>query len=1013
MKGKTLLLVEDEAIVAMLEKRQLENYGYAVRHALSGVEAVDLICSKGEKFDLVLMDIDLGSGIDGTEAAKQILECIDIPIVFLSSHTEPAVVEKTEKITSYGYVVKQSSITVLDASIKMAFKLYDATKKERNAKRLMETRLALIEYSIDHTLKDLIGKTLDCVSEYVDSPVGFYHFIEEDQKTIRLQQWSTRTLNEFCTAGAYDAHYPIDQAGVWVDCVYQKKPVIHNDYASLGHRKGLPEGHPLLTRELVVPVIRGDKIVSIMGIGNKATDYTCGDVEVVAYLADVTWQIIDQKRIEEALKESRDELLLKSLVLDQVKDNVTITDMEGRITYVNNAVSELLNNRKEELSGSTTDVYGEDPDKGATQKEIVETTLKEGAWRGEVINYDKRGNEHIMDCRTQLVYDLSGKPVALAGIGTDVTERKLSEEALRESEEKYKTIFNNAPLGIFRSTPGGRFIEVNPALAEMLGYDSPETVLQEIQSIAEQVYVRPDERQPIVTEHFKGKNLTHHVNHYRRASGEEFIANLYLTTIRDDSGEILYLEGIVEDITDLRESKKKLQQSEELFRTLFDQAAVGVARVEPGGKLIMVNSRFCEITGYTGEELSRMNFQDITHPEDFHIDDENISRVMAGEIDSFEIEKRYIHKKGYPVWIRLYSNVIRDDAGAVKYAIASIVDISKQKEADQYIQFLSSITEQVNDSIIVSDSQFKIVYINKAAEVLFGYSRDELSGKQADILNDEPVSNELQKELYTALSKGEVYKATWLNRRKDGTTFYCDFQVSQMVDKNGSVTGYIGIQRDVTEYVEIKNALQQSEAAVRKKLKALTEPSGSYDDLDLSDIIDSESLQSLMEEFYAVTGIGSAIVDIRGNILTGVGWQDICTKFHRVNPETQQYCIESDTELVRGIAPGEFRAYKCKNTMWDIASPVVIGESHLGNVFFGQFFYEDEPVDVELFQQQARRYGFDEKEYLAALNRVPRFNREIIDNAMKFFSRLAGMISQLGYSNLQLSRALSEKINHR
>lgn len=131
---RTLLLVEDEAIIAMGEKSTLEKNGYRVLLALSGDEAVAAVRAD-PGIDLILMDIDLGRGMDGTEAAALILKQRDVPVLFLSSHMEPEVVAKTEKITSYGYVVKHSTATVLDASIKMAFKLFAAKKKRRKRKR--------------------------------------------------------------------------------------------------------------------------------------------------------------------------------------------------------------------------------------------------------------------------------------------------------------------------------------------------------------------------------------------------------------------------------------------------------------------------------------------------------------------------------------------------------------------------------------------------------------------------------------------------------------------------------------------------------------------------------------------------------------------------------------------------------------------------------------------------------------------------------------------------------------
>jgi PAS domain S-box-containing protein len=143
---RSIVLVEDEAIIALAEKRALEAYGYRVRVAYSGRAAIEALGS-GEPVDLVLIDIDLGPGMDGTETAAAILGSRDVPVVFLSSHTEPEVVARTERITSYGYVVKNSSVTVLDASIKMAFKLFEANKATRELKdKLMATLEALPDF---------------------------------------------------------------------------------------------------------------------------------------------------------------------------------------------------------------------------------------------------------------------------------------------------------------------------------------------------------------------------------------------------------------------------------------------------------------------------------------------------------------------------------------------------------------------------------------------------------------------------------------------------------------------------------------------------------------------------------------------------------------------------------------------------------------------------------------------------------------------------------------------------
>jgi two-component sensor histidine kinase/CheY-like chemotaxis protein len=209
--------------------------------------------------------------------------------------------------------------------------------------------------------------------------------------------------------------------------------------------------------------------------------------------------------------------------------------------------------------------------------------------------------------------------------------------------------------------------------------------------------------------------------------------------------------------------------------------------------------------------------------------------------------------------------------------------------------------------------------------------------------------------------------------------------------------------------VRSENELIRSEAAIRNKLKAILEPDGDLGSLALADIIDYQSIQSLMEDFYKLTGILGAILDIKGNILVAAGWQDICTKFHRCNPVTARHCKKSDTQLTSGVAEGTYKLYRCKNNMWDMVTPLMVDGHHVGNIFIGQFLFADEEPDLELYRRQAKEYGFDEAEYLAALSRVPRFSKAMVDTGMDFYSKVARMISSLSYSSIKLSRTIAER----
>jgi PAS domain S-box-containing protein len=166
------------------------------------------------------------------------------------------------------------------------------------------SRLHLVQFAQTHTLDELLEETLNEAEKLTGSKIGFFHFVDDNQENLTLQNWSANTKAIFCKADGKGTHYPVSRAGVWVDCLKQREPVIHNDYASLTNRKGLPEGHAEVLRELVVPIIRNEKIKGILGVGNKVTDYIQQDIDIVSMLADQAWDIAELKKTEDELIKS-------------------------------------------------------------------------------------------------------------------------------------------------------------------------------------------------------------------------------------------------------------------------------------------------------------------------------------------------------------------------------------------------------------------------------------------------------------------------------------------------------------------------------------------------------------------------------------------------------------------------------------------------------------------------------------------------------------------------------------
>jgi PAS domain S-box-containing protein len=231
---------------------------------------------------------------------------------------------------------------------------YDITESIRS-KEIIASKLHLSNFSLGHSLDELLEETLNESERLTDSLIGFYHFIDDDQQNLTLQNWSARTKALFCKAEGKDSHYAIDKAGVWVDCVKTKKPVIHNDYMSLPHRKGMPKGHAEVIRELVVPVVRNGKIRAILGVGNKPYDYNEKDVETVSLLAEMAWDITEFKKKDEELKES--EAKLREMVATKDKFfNIIAHDLRSPFNAIM-GFSELLEQQMKEKNYEDIEEY--------------------------------------------------------------------------------------------------------------------------------------------------------------------------------------------------------------------------------------------------------------------------------------------------------------------------------------------------------------------------------------------------------------------------------------------------------------------------------------------------------------------------------------------------------------------------------------------------------------------------------------------------------------------------------
>lgn len=358
----------------------------------------------------------------------------------------------------------------------------DITQRKRTD-QLARARIRLSEYALTHSLDELMQATIDEAEYLTSSEIGFFHIVEPDQVTLRLQAWSTRTIATFCTTDVQGWHDSVDRAGVWVDAVRQRQPVIHNDYASLPDRRGLPEGHTEVIREVVVPVFQDDLVVALIGVGNKLADYDEADVGILGQLAYMAWDIIMRKRAEESL---RDREALYRLLAENSADVIMLYDAQLKPVYVSPACERMLGFTPAEIQAMpiNTLVHPQDlPD-------LLEKIRQDRAMRAVTAKYEfrvrhKDGHYLWVEEMANRTYDHEVNVVQLLVVFREISERKQFELALQDSEAQYRLLFNTMLDGFAlheiicdeQGTPVDyRFLQVNPAFERLTGLKASEVI---------------------------------------------------------------------------------------------------------------------------------------------------------------------------------------------------------------------------------------------------------------------------------------------------------------------------------------------------------------------------------------------------------------------------------------------------------------------------------------------------------------------------------------------------------
>ena len=269
-----------------------------------------------------------------------------------------------------------------------------------------------------------------------------------------------------------------------------------------------------------------------------------------------------------------------------------------------------------------------------------------------------------------------------------------------------------------------------------------------------------------------------------------------------------------------------LRESEERFRKSFQHAAIGMALVGLDGQWLKVNDSLCQITGYAEHELLGRTFQDITHPDDLQADLGFVAQLLAGETDHYQMEKRYFHKDGHVVWIRLSVSLIKDEQGKPIHFVSQIDDITERKLAEKDLRLFKELIEKSNDALFINDAETSLILdVNEQALKNLGYTREELLGMRVtDIEATLPEKFSWEKHMRELDAAGFML-LEGRHRRKDGVVFPVEISVSNIQVGNGKFN--LAIVRDITERKRVEEQIRQLneelEAKVQERTRQLLE----------------------------------------------------------------------------------------------------------------------------------------------------------------------------------------------
>jgi diguanylate cyclase (GGDEF)-like protein/PAS domain S-box-containing protein len=547
----------------------------------------------------------------------------------------------------------------------------------------------------------------------------------------------------------------------------------------------------------------------------------------------ISRDVTESRWLEEAIRQSEERY---RTIIEEMGNGYFEVDLDGNFTFFNNVMCAIHGYTPKELLGMNHRQFADD--KNAKKIFEVFNKIYRTGETGKIFDYElirKDGGKRQVEVTASLMRDPSGNPVGFRGITRDITERKKMEEALRLSEERYRTIIETMQDGYWETNLPGDFTFVNDAECTIAGTPKEQLIGRNNRQYTDKTTAKR------LYETFKkiyttGEPVTSCEFEFIRRNGTRRFSEFSASLIRDAQGEPIGFRGITRDTTERKRMEDELRRSEERYRTIIEKIQDGYFETDLTGAFTFVNDAICRRLGYTREEMIGMSNKALSDKEYAKRAFEFFNKIYTTGESGGLFEHELIRKDGSKSQVEISASLMMDSSGKVIGFRGTTRDVTERKMMEEALrqseERYRTIIEKMEESYYELDLAGNFTFVNDAQCRNLGYSREELIGmnnRQYQTEEEVKRSFDIFRRIYETGEpvKGYSFEIT----RKNGTKAFHEVSVSLITDSKGKPIGFRGISRDITERMRMEEALRQSEERYRTIIEQMED---GYFEVDLT-----------------------------------------------------------------------------------------------------------------------------------------------------------------------------------